>query len=69
MTDKNRTLKVARVAAGLTQLSVAKTLDVTPTTIWAWETGKKLPRLETAFQLARLYGKSVDDLFGYLIKV
>ena len=69
MNDKSKALKVARIEAGLSQLDVAKTLDVSPASVWAWETGRKLPRLETAFQLSRLYGKTVDDLFGTLIAV
>ncbi|GGA55998.1 hypothetical protein GCM10007416_31500 [Kroppenstedtia guangzhouensis] len=47
----------------ITQVEIAEKLKVTPQQVSAWVTGKKVPRLETAFELAHIIGCKVDDLY------
>lgn len=49
----------------ITQTEIAKKLGVAPQQVHAWVTGKKVPRLETAFQIARIIGCQVDDLYEH----
>ncbi|WP_245891292.1 helix-turn-helix transcriptional regulator [Desmospora activa] len=52
----------------ITQTEIAKTLGVTRQQVNWWVTGKRTPRLETAFELADIIGCRVDDLFEYTKK-
>lgn len=42
---------------------IAKQLDVTPTQLSNWISGKSSPTIEKAFKLADLLGVKVDDLY------
>ena len=59
---KNR-LKVLRAERDWTQLDLAVALDVSRQTVNAIETGKYDPSLPLAFRLARLFGRSIEDIF------
>ena len=64
------TIRATREAAGMTQAEVARHIGVTrlaaePALIIAIEQGKYSPSLELAFQLSRLFGMTIDDLFEY----
>lgn len=52
-----------RTANGLRQEDLARALRVSRQTINAIETGRYLPSLPLAFQLARFFGKPVEELF------
>jgi putative transcriptional regulator len=56
-------LKVARVEKGLTQEQLAKMAGVTRQTIGLIEANKYNPTLKLCLKLARLTGKSLDELF------
>lgn len=56
------TLRAARVNVGLSVKEVAKAIGVTEDTMYRYEAGKSSPKIETAKELARLYGKSVDEI-------
>ena len=51
--------------AELTQAELAERLGVTRQTVIAIEQGKYSPTLEMAFQIARVFGVSIDDVFHY----
>ena len=55
-------IRVARLAAGLTQVEVANRLDVQQGTVSAWETGRKIPTAANLIRLAALLNVTVDDL-------
>ncbi|MFN3911792.1 helix-turn-helix transcriptional regulator [Hyphomonas sp.] len=55
-----RTLRTAR---GWSQQDLADKLDVSRQSVNAIETGKYDPSLPLAFALARLFGRSIEDLF------
>ena len=55
-------LRIAREAAGMTQASVAKSIDIARTTLVAIEQGQRRLRTKELQQLARLYGTSVNAL-------
>lgn len=58
-------IRATREAAGMTQAEAARQVGVTRQTLIAIEQGKYSPSLELAFQLARLFGVAIDDLFQY----
>lgn len=59
------TIRATREAAGMTQADLARRIGVTRQTLIAIEQGKYSPSLEMAFQLARVFGTSLDELFQY----
>jgi len=59
---KNR-LKVLRAERDLTQADLADILEVSRQTINAIETGKFDPSLPLAFKIARLFDRSIEDIF------
>jgi len=59
-------IRALRFAAGeMTQAELADRLGVTRQTVIAVEQGKYSPTLEMAFQIARVFGVPLDDVFGY----
>jgi putative transcriptional regulator len=42
---------------------IAKQVDITPTQLSNWISGKSSPTIEKAFKLADLLGVKVDDLY------
>ncbi len=56
-------VKLARVEKGLTQEELADRIGVTRQTIGLIEAGKYNPTLKLCLMLARVTGKSLDDLF------
>lgn len=59
---KNR-LKVLRAERSWTQADLARELDVSRQTVNALETGRYDPSLPLAFQIARLFGLRIEDIF------
>lgn len=55
------TLKAARVNAKMTQAEAAKKLGFTVQSLSHYETGRRLPNILQAREMAKLYGVSVDD--------
>ncbi len=49
----------------MTQAELAERIGVTRQTIIAIEQGRYSPSLEMAFQIARVFGVSLDDVFQY----
>lgn len=49
----------------MTQSELADRIGVTRQTIIAIEQGRYSPSLEMAFQIARVFGVPLDDVFGY----
>jgi putative transcriptional regulator len=56
-------LKLARVASGLTQAELAERVGVTRQTIGLIEAGGYNPTLNLCLRLARVTGRSLDELF------
>jgi len=56
-------VRVLRSAKGLRQEDLAKAMNVSRQTINAIETGRYLPSLPLAIELARFFGKPVEELF------
>lgn len=61
---KNR-LKVLRAERDWTQAELAAELKVSRQTVNAIEIGKYDPSLPLAFRIARLFGKSIEEIFQY----
>ena len=57
-------LKEARLQAGLTTVQLAQKIGLTQAAVSQWESGKKVPGIETISRLADLYGVTVDYLLG-----
>ena len=59
---KNR-LRVLRAERDWTQADLAANLAVSRQTVNALETGKYDPSLPLAFKIARLFGKTIEEIF------
>ena len=57
-------LRDLRAERGWSQQALAENLDVSRQTINALETGKYDPSIRLAFKIARLFGKTVEDIFS-----
>ena len=60
---KNR-LKVARAEMDLTQEELAKLVGVSRQSINAIESGRYVPSTVLALKMARVFGKSVEEIFS-----
>ncbi len=58
-------IRPLREGAGLTQADLAGRIGVTRQTLIAIEQGRYSPTLELAFQIARVLGVRLDDVFHY----
>jgi putative transcriptional regulator len=56
-------LKLARIAAGMTQQQLADLAGVTRQTIGLIESGDYNPTIRLCLKLAQITGKSLDELF------
>jgi putative transcriptional regulator len=52
-----------RAAAGLTQADLARQLDVSRQTVISIERGRYDPSLPLAFRIARLFGRTIEEVF------
>jgi len=65
-TRVSNSIRALRFAAGeMTQAELANRVHVTRQTIIAIEQGRYSPSLETAFQIAGVFGVPLDDVFHY----
>lgn len=65
MTEKPVTkLRAERVLRGLTLQTVADNLGVRCATVHGWEKKKAKPTVDIAIKLAKMYGKTVEELFA-----
>lgn len=59
-------IRALRFANGeMTQAELAQRIGVTRQTVIAIEQGRYSPSLETAFQIAHVFGVPLDDVFSY----
>lgn len=56
-------LRVLRAERGWSQLDLADRLGVSRQSVNAIETGKFDPSLPLAFKIARLFGRTIEDVF------
>jgi putative transcriptional regulator len=63
VTNAIRTLRFTH--GEMTQADLAERIGVTRQTVIAIEQGKYSPSLELAFQIARVFGVPLDDVFQY----
>ena len=57
-------LKQLRKEKGMTQLDLAKALDVSGGTVAMWETGKRKPSFEMLDKLTEVFEKRLDYILG-----
>jgi len=60
---KNK-IKIERVTAGMTQAQLAGKVQVSRQTINAVEGGKYAPSTVISLKMAKVFGKSVNDIFA-----
>lgn len=58
------TIKSLRETAGLSQSALAKRLDVTRSSVNAWEMGLSIPTAQYIVELSQLFHVSTDYLLG-----
>lgn len=56
------TLPVARKIAGMTQVDLAKTLNVSEATVINWEKGRSEPTVIQAIQIAEAVNRPLDSI-------
>ena len=56
-------IKEYRKAKGMTQAELAEQMGVARTTVTMWETAGHIPYVTQLFQLARIFGCTIDELF------
>lgn len=61
----NEIRRLRSEAGEMTQADLADLIGVTRQTVIAIERGRYSPSLEVAFKIARVFERSVDDVFGY----
>jgi putative transcriptional regulator len=64
-TRVTNSIRAVRESAGMTQAELARRIGVTRQTLIAIEQGRYSPTLELAFQISRVFGAALDDLFQY----
>jgi putative transcriptional regulator len=65
-TSVTNSIRALRFAHGeMTQAELGDRIGVTRQTVLAIEQGKYSPSLELAFQIARVFGVPLDDVFSY----
>jgi putative transcriptional regulator len=65
-TKVTNVIRTLRFAAGeMTQADLAERIGVTRQTVIAIEQGRYSPSLEMAFQIARVFGVGLDEVFAY----
>lgn len=64
-TRVTNSIRITREGSGLTQAELAARIGVTRQTLIAIEQGRYSPSLELAFQIARVFGIGLDDIFQY----
>ena len=63
VTNAIRELRAER--GDMTQADLARSIGVTRQTVIAIEQGRYSPSLEVAFQIARVLGRPLDEVFSY----
>lgn len=63
MTIMKNILRILRSEKGWSQADLADQLDVSRQSVNAIETGKYDPSLPLAFAIARLFGRSIEEIF------
>lgn len=58
-------IKRFRVKSGITQATLAESLNVSAQAISKWESGNSTPNIENLWLMADLFGVSVDSILGY----
>ncbi|MEJ1154029.1 helix-turn-helix transcriptional regulator [Microbacterium marmarense] len=64
-TKVTNSIRALRERSSMTQADLARHIGVTRQTLIAIEQGKYSPTLELAFQISRVFGVGLDDLFQY----
>ncbi|WP_410661181.1 helix-turn-helix transcriptional regulator [Amycolatopsis sp. lyj-112] len=65
-TKVTNSIRALRFAEGeMTQAGLADRIGVTRQTVIAIEQGRYSPSLEMAFQIAKVFGVGLDDVFQY----
>jgi transcriptional regulator with XRE-family HTH domain len=59
-----RRIKKFREDAGLTQVQLAHEMDVSPPSVNNWESGITAPTVDKIPRLAKVLGKTTDELLG-----
>lgn len=62
---KNRIRELRFHAGEMTQAQLAERIGMTRQTVLAIEQGKYSPSLESAFQIAEVFGVGLEDVFQY----
>lgn len=59
----SKDLKQLRKAAGLSRFQLARKLNITPGSIYNWETGKASPSADAIYKMAKFFNTTTDTIF------
>lgn len=59
-----KNIKEKRTALGMSQATLAKRIGVATSLVWHWENGYTRPNVFNAWNLADLFGCTIDELCG-----
>ena len=62
MTDRRITIRAARVNSSLTQLELAKAINVDRSTVINWENGVSYPTIDKAIQMCTVLNQELDSI-------
>ena len=65
LTMLSQQLKQLREAKGMTQLELSRDLDIAPSTVGMYETGRREPDYNNLKKIARYFKVSPNDLIGW----
>lgn len=63
----NVKMVISRTLAGLNQQEAADKIGTTQKMVWAWETGRNIPRESSRKRIAKAYGVNYEELFAGLL--
>ena len=58
-----RNLRIFREEKGLNQTQVGEIVNKAKTSVASWEQGKSMPDAVTLYQLAKFFGKDLEDFY------
>ncbi|NMA85102.1 MAG: helix-turn-helix domain-containing protein [Epulopiscium sp.] len=59
----NAKLRKCRIEKGLSVERMAQIIEVAPSTYYKWEDGSRNPSIKKAIVIARVLGRTVEELF------
>ena len=60
------TLKQCRALEGLSRKEASELLGISQPTLWKYENGEALPRIDTAIRISQFYGRTFEQIKEFI---